>query len=139
MVWALFMVWCPFVRVLGSGGRWFKGPAPSWAGAVVTRVVAEGIFNVPGEVLLADDFAGVKLDAVKGQLGKAGSMDAARSGIIDERVASAVEDKGGFPPAFRKGKGSNRIRIRLRFLAHSLPRSILGTWGLTQSLSIWPL
>jgi hypothetical protein len=27
----------------------------------------------------------------------------------------------------------------LRFLAHSLPRSILGTWGLTQSLSIWPL
>lgn len=118
MVWALFMVWSPFVRVLGSGGRWFKGPASSWARAVVTRVVAEGVFNVPAEVLLADDFAGVKLNAVKGQLGKAGSMDAARSGIIDEGVALTVEDKGSFPPAFWQGKGNNRIRIRLRFLAH---------------------
>ena len=100
-----------------------------WAGAkaVVTGVVAEGVFNVPGEVLLADDFAGVKPDSVKGQMGKAGCMDAARSWIIDERVASAVEDESGFSLSFRQPERCNRGRSMLRMRSHSLPRSILGT------------
>jgi len=99
----LFMVWCPFVRVLVSGGGGFRADGWAGAGAVVTGVVAEGVFNVPGEVLLADDFAGVKLDAVEGQLGKAGCMDAARSGIVDERVALTFEDEGGLAPPFPQG------------------------------------
>ncbi len=103
MVWALFMVWCPFVRVLVSGGGGFRADGWAGPGAVVTGVVAEGVFNVPGEVLLADDFAGVKLDAAEGQLGKAGRMDAARSWIVDERVALTVEDKGGLAPPFPQG------------------------------------
>jgi hypothetical protein len=125
--WALVMVWCPFFRVLGSGGSRFRADGWAGAGAVVTRVVAEGIFNVPGEVLLADDFACVKLDAAEGQLGKAGRMDAARSWIVDERVALTVEDERGFPPSFRQGERGNRGRSRLGIRSHSLPRSILGT------------
>ena len=121
------MVWCPFVGVLGRGGGWFIGPRSSWAGAVVTGVVAEGVFNVPAEVLLGDDFAGVKPDSVKGQMGKAGCMDAARSWIIDEGVALSVEDEGGLAPSFRQGERGNRGRSRLRMRSHSLPRSILGT------------
>jgi len=123
----LGMVWCPFVGILGRGGGGFKGPRSSWAGAVVTGVVAKGVFNVPAEVLLADDFACVKLDAAEGQLGKAGRMDAARSWIVDERVALTVEDEGGLAPSFRQGERSNRGRSRLRIRSHSVPRSILGT------------
>jgi len=121
------MVWCPFFRVLGSGGGRFR--ADGWAGAkaVVTGVVAEGVFNVPAEVLLADDFAVVKPDSVKGQMGKAGCMDAARSWIIDEGVALTVEDEGGFPPSFRQWERGNRGRSRLGIRSHSVPRSILGT------------
>ena len=127
MLLGLGMVWCPFVGILGRGGGGFKGPRSSWARAVVTGVVAEGVFNVPAEVLLADDFAGVKPDTVQGQLGKAGCMYAARSWIIDERVALTVEDEGGFSPSFRQGERGNRGRSRLRMKSHSVPRSILGT------------
>jgi len=125
--WVLVMVWCPFFRVLGSGGGSFRADGWAGAGAVVTRVVAEGIFNVPGEVLLADDFACVKLDAAEGQLGKAGRMDAARSWIVDERVALTVQNEGGLAPPFPQGERGNRGRRRLGIRSHSLPRSILGT------------
>lgn len=54
------------------------------------------------------------------------SMDAARSWIIDERVASAVEDESGFSPSFRQRERGNGGRSRLRMRSHSLPRSILG-------------
>ena len=127
MLLGLGMVWCPFVGILGRGSGGFKGPRSSWARAVVTGVVAKGIFNVPAEVLLADDFAGVKPDTVQGQLGKAGCMDAARSWIIDEGVALTVEDEGGLAPSFRQGERGNRGRSRLRMKSHSVPRSILGT------------
>ena len=121
------MVWCPFVGVLGRGGGGFRADGWAGAGAVVTGVVAEGVFHVPAEVLLADDFAGVKPDTVQGQLGKAGCMDAARSWIIDEGVALSVEDEGGLAPSFRQGERGNRGRSRLRMKSHSVPRSILGT------------
>ena len=127
MLLGLGMVWCPFVGILGRGGGGFKGPRSSWAGAVVTGVLAKGVFNVPAEVLLADDFAGVKPDIVQGQLWKARCMDAARSWIIDERVALTVEDEEGFPPSLRQGERGNRCRSRLMIRSHSVPRSILGT------------
>lgn len=76
---------------------------------------------------IGDDSIGMKMDAIKGQLGKAGCMYAARSWIIDERVASAAHDESGFSPSFRQRERGNRGRSRLRMRSHSVPRSILGT------------
>jgi hypothetical protein len=36
-------------------------------------------------------------------LGKAGRMDAARSWVVDERVALTVQDEGGLAPPFPQG------------------------------------
>jgi hypothetical protein len=113
------MVWCPFVGILGRGVGGFKGPRSSWAGAVVTGVVAEGVFNVPAEVLLADDFAGVKPDGVEGEMRIARGVDLAVVGIIEKGVVSAAEDEGGFLPAIgkreRAGGGNLDLRAGLGF------------------------
>ena len=93
MLWALGMVWSPFVKFLGRGGVGFPGDWSAGAGSVVTGVVAKLHLDVPLKVCMADDFAGVKLDAVEWNLRIARGMDAARSGIIDERVPSTVEDE----------------------------------------------
>ena len=93
MFWALGMVWCPFVEFLGRGGVGFPADGRAGAGSVVTGVVAKLHLDVPLEVCMADDFAGVKLDAVERKLRIAGGVDPARSRIIDEWVASTVEDE----------------------------------------------
>ena len=128
MFWVLFMVWCPFFRVLGSGGGRFR--ADGWAGAkaVVTGVVAEGVFNVPAEVLLADSFAVVQADGVEGEMRIAGGVDLAVVGIIKEDVVPSAEDEGGFLPAIgkREGPGGGNLDLKsglgfrgeLGFFAH---------------------
>ena len=122
------MVWGPFVGVLGRGGGGFKGPRSSWARAVVTGVVAKGIFNVPAEVLLADDFAVVQADGVQGEMWIARGVDPAVVGIIEKDVVPAAEDEGGFLPAFgkREGPGGGNLDLKsglgfreeLGFFAH---------------------
>jgi hypothetical protein len=115
----MVMVWCPFFRVLGSGGGRFR--ADGWAGAkaVVTGVVAEGVFNVPAEVLLADDFAGVKPDGVEGEMRIARGVDLAVVGIVEEDVVPAAQDESGFLPAFgkreRAGGGNLDLKAGLGF------------------------
>ena len=122
------MVWCPFFGVLGSGGGRFRADGWAGAGAVVTRVVAEGVFNVPGEVLLADDFAVVQADGVEGEMRITRGVDPAVVGIIEEDVVPAAEDECGFLPAFgkREGAGGGNLYLRaglgfrgwLKFVAH---------------------
>jgi hypothetical protein len=87
------MVWSPFVKFLGRGGVGFPGDGWAGAGSVVTGVVAKLHLDVPLEVCMADDFAGVKLDAVEWNLRIARGMDAARPGIVDEWVTATVEDE----------------------------------------------
>ena len=108
------MVWCPFVGVLGRGGGGFR--ADGWAGAraVVTGVVAEGVFHVPAEVLLADDFAVVQADGVEGEMWIARGVDSAVVGIIEKDVVPAAEDEGGFLPAFRKREGPGGGNLDLK-------------------------
>jgi len=117
--WVLVMVWCPFFRVLGSGGSRFRADGWAGAGAVVTRVVAEGIFNVPAKVFLADDFAVVQADGVEGEMRIAGGVDLAVVGIIKEDVVPSAEDEGGFLPAIgkreRAGGGNLDLRAGLGF------------------------
>ena len=96
------MVWCPFFRVLGSGGGGFRADGWTGAKAVVTRVVAEGVFNVPAKVLLADSFACVKPDGVEGEMRIARGVDLAVVGIVEKDVVPAAEDQGGFLPAIGK-------------------------------------
>lgn len=99
------MVWGPFVVGLGSGGDGF--PADGRAGRLVfvAGVVAELGFNVPPEVEMAEDLAGMQLDPVQGELGKARGMDAAGIGIVDKGVAPAAVDDGGLFPAFGERDG----------------------------------
>jgi len=107
------MVWGPFVVGLGSGGDGF--PADGRAGRLVfvAGVVAELGFNVPPEVEMGEDLAGMKLDAVQRELGKAGGMDAAGVGVVDKGVAASAVDDGGLFPAFGEGSGGVfKIRIR---------------------------
>jgi len=115
----MVMVWCPFFRVLGRGGGRFLADGWAGAGAVVTRVVAEGIFNVPGEVLLADDFAVVQADGVEGEMRIAWGVDPAVVGIVEEDVVPAAEDEGGFLPAIgkreRAGGGNLDLKVGLGF------------------------
>ena len=128
MLLGLGMVWFPFVGILERRGGGFR--ADGWAGAraVVTGVVAEGIFNVPGEVLLADNFAVVQADGVEGEMRIAWGVDPAVVGIIEEDVVPAAEDESGFLPAFgkREGPGGGNLDLKsglgfrgeLGFFAH---------------------
>jgi hypothetical protein len=122
------MVWCPFFGVLGSGGGGFRADGWTGAKAVVTGVVAEGIFNVPGEVLLADDFAVVQADGVEGEMRITRGVDPAVVGIVEKDVVPAAQDEGGFLPAFgkRERAGGGNLDLKaglgfrggLKFVAH---------------------
>jgi hypothetical protein len=69
----------------------------------VAGVVTELGLNVPAQNEMAEDLAGVKLDAVQGEVGEAGGVDAAGIGIVVEGVAPASVDDGGLFPAFGEG------------------------------------
>jgi len=113
------MVWCPFFGVLGRGGGGSRSDEWAGAGAVVTGVVAEGVFNVPAEALLADSFAVVQADGVQGEMRITRGVDLSVVGIIEKDVVSAAEDEGGFLPAIgkreRAGGGNLDLRAGLGF------------------------
>jgi len=77
---------------------------------------------------LADDFAVVQADGVKGEMRIAWGVDPAVVGIIEEDVVPAAEDEGGFLPAFgkREGPGGGNLDLKsglgfrgeLGFFAH---------------------
>jgi len=98
----------PFVGVLGRWGVGF--PADGRAGRLVLIAgdVAKFGLHVPLKFKMVYDLAGMQLDPVQGQMGEAGCMDAAGIGIVNEVVAPASVDDGGFFPAFGQGDGGIR-------------------------------